>query len=168
MRWPRIAPRNRWKRKWCWAPMALRARCDFLINRRSGEMLTRTTLIVAGLVVLAVAASAQNPGPGRGRGRFGPPPADVAAPGGARFLGAEAGMPGGVVKNAPYSADVVTETTQTLGDGNHIRQSSTVKVYRDSQGRTRREQSLNALGGLAANANLPQGDGRGRRDAPAD
>ena len=65
-------------------------------------------------------------------------------------------MPGRVVKNAPYSADVVTETTQTLGDGNHIRQSSTVKVYRDSQGRTRREQSLNALGGLAANANLPQ------------
>ena len=119
-------------------------------------MLTRTTLIVAGLVVLAVAASAQNPGPGRGRGRFGPPPADAAAPGGARFLGAEAGMPGRVVKNAPYSADVVTETTQTLGDGNHIRQSSTVKVYRDSQGRTRREQSLNALGGLAGNASLPQ------------
>ena len=119
-------------------------------------MLTRTTLIVAGLLVLAVAASAQNPGPGRGRGRFGPPPPDAAAPGDARFLGAEAGMPGRVVKNAPYSADIVTETTQTLGDGNHIRQSSAVKVYRDSQGRTRREQSLNALGGLAANANLPQ------------
>ncbi|HMD70140.1 MAG TPA: hypothetical protein VKF41_02290 [Bryobacteraceae bacterium] len=119
-------------------------------------MLTRTTLMVAGLLVLAVAASAQNPGPGRGRGRFGPPAADAAAPGGARFLGAEAGMPGRVVKNAPYSADIVTETTQTLADGNHIRQSSTVKVYRDSQGRTRHEQSLNALGGLAASSNLPQ------------
>jgi hypothetical protein len=65
-------------------------------------------------------------------------------------------MPGRVVKNAPYSADIVTESTQTLADGNHIRQSSTVKSYRDSQGRTRREQSLNALGGLAANASLPQ------------
>ena len=65
-------------------------------------------------------------------------------------------MPGRVVKNAPYSADVVTETTQTLTDGNHIRQSSTAKVYRDTEGRTRREQSLNALGGLAPNANLPQ------------
>jgi hypothetical protein len=64
-------------------------------------------------------------------------------------------MPGRVVKNAPYSADIVTETTQTLADGNHIRQSSTAKVYRDTEGRTRREQSLNALGGLAANANLP-------------
>jgi hypothetical protein len=65
-------------------------------------------------------------------------------------------MPGRVVKNAPYSADVVTETTQTLSDGNHIRQSSTAKVYRDTEGRTRREQSLNALGGLAPSSNLPQ------------
>ena len=119
-------------------------------------MLTRTTLTVAGLLVLAVAASAQNPGPGRGRGRFGPSAVDAAAPGGTRFLGAEAGMPGRVVKNAPYSADIVTETTQTLTDGNHIRQSSTAKVYRDTEGRTRREQSLNALGGLAPSSNLPQ------------
>ena len=119
-------------------------------------MLTRTTLTVAGLLVLAVAASAQNPGPGRGRGRFGPPPADAAAPGGARFLGAEVGMTGQVVKNAPYSADDVTETTQTLADGNRIRQSSTAKVYRDTEGRTRREQSLNGLGGLAPTSNLQQ------------
>ncbi len=119
-------------------------------------MLTRTTVTIAGLVVLAVAASAQNPGPGRGRGRFGPTAVDAAAPGGARFLGAEAGMPGRVVKNAPYSAEIVTETTQTLTDGNHIRQSSTAKVYRDTEGRTRREQSLNALGGLAPSSNLPQ------------
>jgi hypothetical protein len=119
-------------------------------------MLTRTTLTIAGLLVLAVAASAQNPGPGRGRGRFGPPVVDAAAPGGARFLGAEAGMPGRVVKSAPYSADIVTETTQTLTDGNHIRQSSTAKVYRDTEGRTRREQSLNSLGGLAPSSNLPQ------------
>ena len=119
-------------------------------------MLTRTTLTVASLLVLAVAASAQNPGPGRGRGRFGPAAVDAAGPGGARFLGAEAGMPGRVVKNAPYSADIVTETTQTLPDGNHIRQSSTAKVYRDTEGRTRREQSLNALGGLAPSSNLPQ------------
>jgi len=75
---------------------------------------------------------------------------------GARILGVEAGMPGRVVKNAPYSADVVTETTQALPDGNRIRQSSTVRVYRDSEGRTRREQSLRTLNGLAPNANLPE------------
>ena len=115
-------------------------------------MQIRETLL--GLAVLAAGASAQGlghgPGPGGGDHRgFGP-----ARPG-ARFLGAEAGMPGRVVKNAPYTADVVTERTLTLADGNHIRQSTTAKVYRDSEGRTRSEQSVN-LNGLAANANMPQ------------
>jgi hypothetical protein len=116
-------------------------------------MLIRTTLI--GLMVLAASAIAQPPGGGRGPGRFGPGP-EPGGFGGARFLGAEAGMPGRVVKNAPYSADVVTENTHTLADGNRIRQTSTVKVYRDSEGRTRNEQSLKTLNGLAPNANLPE------------
>jgi len=106
--------------------------------------------------VLAVAAAnAQAPDPARGRGRFGNSPAPI-FDGSARFLGAEPGRPGRVVKNAPYSADVITETTQVLPDGNHIRQISTVHVSRDSEGRTRSEQSLHTLGGLAPNANLPQ------------
>jgi hypothetical protein len=63
-------------------------------------------------------------------------------------------MPGRVIKNAPYSADIVTESTQTLADGNKIRQSTSVKVYRDSEGRTRREQSAN-LGGLSTTTNMP-------------
>jgi hypothetical protein len=115
-------------------------------------MMLRTTLV--GLLVLAAGAFAQPPGPGRGLGRFGPGP-DPGPFGGARFLGAEAGMPGRVVKGAPFSADVVTETTQTLQDGNHIHQTTTVKMYRDSEGRTRSEQSLKNLNGLAPNANLP-------------
>ncbi len=114
----------------------------------------RTTLI--SLLVLATGAVAQPPGPGRGPGRFGGPPEGGRMGGPGRFLGAEAGMPGRVVKNAPYSADIVTESTQVLPDGNHIRQSTTVRVYRDSEGRTRREQSLRTLNGLAPNANLPQ------------
>jgi hypothetical protein len=65
-------------------------------------------------------------------------------------------MPGRVVKNAPYSADVITETTQALPDGNRIHQTNSTRVYRDSDGRTRREQSLRSLGGLAPNADLPQ------------
>jgi hypothetical protein len=59
------------------------------------------------------------------------------------------------VKGAPFSADLVTETTQALADGNHIHQTSTSRLYRDAEGRTRREQSLNGLGVLAPNANLP-------------
>jgi len=114
-------------------------------------MLVRFMLV--GVITLASAANAQPPGRGRDRGPFGPPPDGF---GGARFLGAEPGMPGRVVKNAPYSADLTTESTQTLPDGNHIRRTITTRAYRDSEGRTRREQSLRTLGGLASNANLPQ------------
>ena len=46
---------------------------------------------------------------------------------------------GKVVKGAPYSADVVTETNQTLPDGNVISHRSTSRVYRDGEGRTRQE-----------------------------
>lgn len=44
------------------------------------------------------------------------------------------------VKGAPYSAEVVTESVQVLPDGNRIVKKSTGRVYRDSQGRTRREE----------------------------
>jgi hypothetical protein len=112
------------------------------------------------LFVVALGASAQGPGPGRGPGRMGfPPPDGRGGPGvpggpGARFLGAEAGMPGRTVKNAPFSGEMVTETTQTLPDGNRIHQSSSVKMFRDSEGRTRREQAPN-LNGLTSSANMP-------------
>ena len=52
------------------------------------------------------------------------------------------GMVGGVmsnVKNAPYRADQITETTQTLGDGTRIHNEHQVTIYRDSLGRVRRE-----------------------------
>lgn len=53
---------------------------------------------------------------------------------------------GKVVKGAPYSGEAVTETIQTLSDGNRIINRMTSSVYRDSEGRTRREQSLKGLG----------------------
>jgi hypothetical protein len=59
------------------------------------------------------------------------------------------------VKNAPFSADVTLESSRTLADGNHIRQTINSKVYRDSEGRTRREQAVN-LNGLAPDANMQQ------------
>ncbi|MGO8786294.1 MAG: hypothetical protein ACLQVL_02775 [Terriglobia bacterium] len=46
----------------------------------------------------------------------------------------------GGVKGFPYSADEVTVTTQTLADGTTITHQRLVKVYQDSQGRTRREE----------------------------
>src|SRR5436190_9199588 len=103
-------------------------------------MLIRTT--VTSLLILA-AALAQPPG----RGPGGP---------GARFIGAQPGMPGRIVKNAPYSAEAVTESTQALADGNRIKQTTTSRFYRDTEGRTRREQSLDSLNSLAPNSNLPK------------
>jgi len=43
------------------------------------------------------------------------------------------------IKNAPYSAEAVNETVTVLADGNRIVKSSTTKIFRDSEGRTRRE-----------------------------
>ena len=51
------------------------------------------------------------------------------------------------VKNSPFSADAVSESVQTLADGNRIVHSSTSKLYRNSEGRSRREMS-NGSGGL--------------------
>ncbi len=45
------------------------------------------------------------------------------------------------IKGAPYSADVIVSSSQTLADGNHISRQETSHVARDGEGRTRREQS---------------------------
>jgi hypothetical protein len=67
-----------------------------------------------------------------------------------RFVGARPFSGGKVVTGAPYSAQAVTEHTQTLPDGNTIHTTTTANVYRDSQGRTRREQEIGAIGPWAA------------------
>ncbi|MFM8396179.1 MAG: hypothetical protein ACKOB4_19840, partial [Acidobacteriota bacterium] len=51
-----------------------------------------------------------------------------------------------VVKGLPYSADSVSEFTQTLPDGNRIQRKSESQIYRDSEGRTRREFSPLMIG----------------------
>src|ERR1700722_3026357 len=47
-----------------------------------------------------------------------------------------------VVKGKQYSADTSTETVQTLSDGNRIVHRTVSKFYRDSEGRTRREETF--------------------------
>ena len=49
-------------------------------------------------------------------------------------------LEGKVVRGQPYSAEVVSESIQTLADGNRIVQRTTGRVYRDSEGRVRREE----------------------------
>jgi hypothetical protein len=66
------------------------------------------------------------------------------------YISNEMNYDGKRVTGAPYSAQAVTESTQTLGDGNRIVRKSTTSFYRDSEGRTRREQTFKAIGPLAA------------------
>src|SRR5690349_14993935 len=51
------------------------------------------------------------------------------------------------VKGAPYSAEAVNETVQTLADGNRIVQRSSSMQYRDADGRERREET-SAMGAI--------------------
>ncbi|MCX6612311.1 MAG: hypothetical protein NTW74_15860 [Acidobacteria bacterium] len=51
-------------------------------------------------------------------------------------------------KGAAYSADSTTETTQVLQDGNRIKNTNRSKFARDSEGRTRRESTVQMLGPL--------------------
>jgi hypothetical protein len=109
-------------------------------------------IAVAALLALASAAVGQQPMPdGRliisqqrivqGPEGGPPPPPDSTFV----FMASES-FGGKVVKGAPYSAEAVTETIQTLADGNRIINRITSSVYRDSEGRTRRDQSFKGLG----------------------
>jgi hypothetical protein len=63
--------------------------------------------------------------------------------------------PAAPVKGAPYSATITNESVQTLADGNRIVQTNTGTIARDSQGRTRQDAALPAIGNLSA-ANAPR------------
>lgn len=67
------------------------------------------------------------------------------------FMGAE--MPlGPVVRGAPFSGEGVTTTSQTLADGTRIERRVTARLYRDTEGRVRREQTVLGLGALNPSA----------------
>lgn len=72
-----------------------------------------------------------------------------------QFISADAHIEGKTVTNAPYSGEGVTETTRVLADGTRIVNKSTVNVWRDGLGRTRREQKLAAIGPWAAEGEAP-------------
>jgi hypothetical protein len=102
-------------------------------------------LLLAGAGVRAQdAASAPPPPPPPGHGYGHGPGRDEI-----RFLGFEAGLGDKVVTSAPFSASFSTESTETLADGNQIKHTSTGTIARDSQGRTRRDMTLPALGATA-------------------
>src|SRR6516165_2072384 len=56
-----------------------------------------------------------------------------------KMMGVQGGVMGKTVKGAPYSGTEVNETNQVLGDGTHIHNETQTQVWRDSEGRVRRE-----------------------------
>ena len=73
-----------------------------------------------------------------------------------QFIAAEGAFGGKVVKGAPYSAQAITEDVRVLSDGNRIVRKNTSSIYRDSEGRTRQEHTLRAIGPYAAAGDPPQ------------
>ena len=111
--------------------------------------------LTAVIAVTAPAASAQQAGSrgggGGGRGAL------LVSPGEGFKITESVPIEVTPVKNAPFSAQAVTEFTQTLGDGNRIERRYESSVSRDSRGRTRREEEIALIGPLAAtNAATPR------------
>ena len=111
-------------------------------------------IALTGLIVVSAVSLAQQPQTETGAGVMvqgervfqgpeGPPP-----PGDTFVFVSSESFEGKPVKGAPYSALAVTESIQTLGDGNRIVNKMTSSLYRDSEGRTRREQTLKHIGGF--------------------
>jgi hypothetical protein len=106
--------------------------------------------LLALLVLPAAFLAAQEPAQIRGKNVFIMRHTD----GNVGFVSAEM-LPGSVVKGAPYSAQAVNEFTQTLGDGTRISRKSSGGVYRDSDGRTRREE-VGMIGAMLPAGDMPQ------------
>jgi len=110
--------------------------------------------LIAVVLLLAAVASAQTPSGADKLKRLAsqkPVAEDMSAATSIVVLD-ELGGAGKVIKGAPYTGTAITETTQTLGDGNRIVNTTTAFLARDSEGRTRREESCPKVGNLQTKA----------------
>lgn len=72
-----------------------------------------------------------------------------------------AGSSMAVVKGAPFSAEGISESVQTLADGNRITRSNTTRMFRDSEGRFRREGNSSVASGSGSLTTYFYGTGSG-------
>jgi hypothetical protein len=102
-------------------------------------MINRPPSILLAILALALslAAAAQEPGP--------PPPPPPDGPGHMMEMHGP-GEPGEgkTVSGIPLTAQIVITHQNTLADGNRISRTSQTTLYRDAQGRTRREMTVEA------------------------
>jgi len=92
----------------------------------------------------------------QGPGAPPPPPVEFFRGDNLIFMATEMSFAGKLVKGAPYSAQAVTESVQALSDGNRIVRKNTAQLYRDAEGRTRREQTVGYIGPYAASGEETQ------------
>jgi hypothetical protein len=121
------------------------------------SMIIACLLVIPAGVANAQDRQAERPRGGQERGGpdFGQRSPDPSEPG-FRFISSEMRQDGRVVKAAPYSAEVVTESVQTLSNGTKLTRKTTAIVYRDGEGRTRREQSAAPVGPFATAGDAPR------------
>lgn len=67
------------------------------------------------------------------------------------FVSSEMSFDSKLVKGAPFTADTESESVKTLADGNRIVHKNSGSIARDSEGRIRRESTINAIGQFAGN-----------------
>jgi hypothetical protein len=123
------------------------------MTQRMLQIVTSALLMFAAVAVVRAQASGPSPegnvvflhtGPGMGTdGMF-------------AFEGLIGNVDGQNVTGAPFTAQIETEHSQSLADGNTIDNKTSGTIARDSSGRTRREMSLPAIGPLAASGQPPQ------------
>src|SRR5271167_4176844 len=110
---------------------------DFWIEKENDPTMKRTLILILAASCCAIAQDGGNV-------TF-----QTAGPASAIAFGTIGGF-GAPVKGAPYSATITNESVQTLADGTHIVKSSSGSTARDSQGRTRQDAPLPAIGNLSA------------------
>lgn len=82
-------------------------------------------------------------------------PGPVLAGGGIGLVRFEGLIDQKVVTGAPFTATISQESSQTLADGNRIERNASGTFARDSEGRTRRDVGLPAIGPWAASGKEP-------------
>lgn len=118
----------------------------------------RTLIIIIAVLLVSLIAETMSmaqerrpPSPGRfGQRPPRPPGPDGNAPPVPIFslLSSEMRFGEKTVKGMPFSAEAIMESSQTFADGTRISRKAAALIYRDSEGRTRREQALDIVGPL--------------------
>jgi hypothetical protein len=122
-----------------------------------GQMASMVAMFAAGTTVRAQSGPPGPPPSPPGRSGFyrtmGPGP--LSPDDAIGFLGIEAGLGRKTVAGAPFTATYSQQTSQTFADGNHIQRTTTGTVWRDSNGRTRRDFTLPAIGNWSSSGKTP-------------